>query len=221
MTTTSSSRPRPRARITRPDPRRRWWRVGIGAAVAVAVLLAVYLAAGGGNDDDAAAPGDYAVGSPGVGAMAPDLALAATDGTTFRLSDQRGSSVLLYFQEGLGCQPCWDQIADLEQDPDALAAIGADRFVSITTDPLDLIQRKAADEGLATAVLSDPDLAVSRQYHANDYGMMGDSRDGHTFILVAPDGTIAWRADYGGAPNYTMYVPVDQLVNDHRAAAGR
>ena len=71
--------------------------------------------------------------------------------------------------------------------------------------------------GLTTPVLSDPDLAVSQQYGANQYGMMGASRDGHTFILVGPDGIIRWRADYGGAPNYTMYVPVQTLLADLQA----
>jgi peroxiredoxin Q/BCP len=34
---------------------------------------------------------------------------------------------------------------------------------------------------------------------------------------VGPDGEIRWRADYGGSPNYTMYVPVANLVADLRA----
>ena len=46
---------------------------------------------------------------------------------------------------------------------------------------------------------------------------MGDSRDGHSFILVGPDGRIQWRADYGGAPAYTMYLPTDKLLTDLRA----
>ena len=46
---------------------------------------------------------------------------------------------------------------------------------------------------------------------------MGNSRNGHTFVLVGPDGVIQWRADYGGAPNYTMYVPGAQLLDDLRA----
>ena len=49
---------------------------------------------------------------------------------------------------------------------------------------------------------------------ANLYGMMGESRDGHTFILVGPDGDIEWRADYGGEPRYTMYVPVPKIIAD-------
>jgi hypothetical protein len=47
--------------------------------------------------------------------------------------------------------------------------------------------------------------------------MMGTSRDGHSFIVVGPDGLIRWRADYGGAPDYTMYVPSQSLLADLRA----
>jgi peroxiredoxin Q/BCP len=47
--------------------------------------------------------------------------------------------------------------------------------------------------------------------------MMGTSRDGHSFILVGPDGVIRWRADYGGAPDYTMDVPVTQLLANLKA----
>jgi len=73
--------------------------------------------------------------------------------------------------------------------------------------------------GLTTPVLSDPSLTVSEKYSANRYGMMGATRDGHSFILVGPDGTIRWRADYGGAPDYTMFVPVDKLLNDLKDGA--
>jgi peroxiredoxin len=129
--------------------------------------------------------------------------------------------VLLYFQEGLTCQPCWDQLVDVQQHVDRFKAVGIDQVVTITTDPIDQLQQKAADEGLTTPVLSDPDLAVSADYHANSYGMMGTSRDGHTFILVGPKGTIEWRADYGGPPNFTMYLPVGALIADIEAGLRR
>jgi peroxiredoxin Q/BCP len=161
----------------------------------------------------------YQVGSPGIGANAPDFALASSAGGTLRLSSLRGKTVLLYFQEGLTCQPCWDQMAGLEKAAGQVKAAGIDEVVSITTDPADLIAQKTRDMALATPVLSDPGLAVSKVYNANSYGMMGDSRDGHTFVLVGPDGVIRWRADYGGAPKYTMFVPVDALLADLRAGA--
>ncbi len=156
----------------------------------------------------------FQVGSPGRGQPAPAMTLAGTDGKTFDLAAAHGKNVLLYFQEGIGCQPCWDQIRDIEHYMPKLAALGVDRVVSVTSDPMDLLKRKASDEGISTPVLSDPDLAVSKTYSANQYGMMGTSRDGHSVVLVGPDGRIRWRADYGGAPDFTMYVPVKGLVAD-------
>jgi hypothetical protein len=47
--------------------------------------------------------------------------------------------------------------------------------------------------------------------------MMGTSRDGHTFVLVGPDGRIRWRADYGGPPKYIMFLPTTTLLADIRA----
>ena len=125
--------------------------------------------------------------------------------------------MLLYFHEGLGCQPCWDQIRDLEQNSAQLSAAGIDRLVSITSAPRDLLAQKMRDDGLQSTALADPTMAVIRAYEANKYGMMGESRAGHTFILVNGDGRIVWRADYGGAPNYTMYVPVEDVLADLQA----
>ncbi|MHB8619090.1 MAG: peroxiredoxin family protein, partial [Chloroflexota bacterium] len=96
-------------------------------------------------------------------------------------------------------------------------ALGIDKIVSITTQPLDVIKQKAQLEGIRTPVLSDASLAVSQAYQANRYGMMGTSMDGHSFVLVGKDGIIKWRADYGGPPKYIMYVPVANLVADIRA----
>lgn len=193
----------------------------IGAAAVVIVLVGLYgIFSTASAPKDAAAGGvhrSYDVGQPGPGEPAPDFTLTGTNGEQVSLKDYRGQNVMLYFQEGLTCQPCWDQLTSLEKDAAPLKAAGIDAIVSITTDPANLIARKTADMGLSTPVLSDPDLATSRQYEANRFGMMGTSRDGHSFILVGPDGKITWRADYGGAPNYTMYIPVQQLLADLKA----
>ena len=81
---------------------------------------------------------------------------------------------------------------------------------------MDALKQKVSLEGIASPVLSDPGLRVSGTYSANQYGMMGAGADGHTFIVVGPDGVIRWRADYGGPPKYTMYLPVSSLVADMR-----
>lgn len=129
--------------------------------------------------------------------------------------------MLLYFEEGVGCQPCWDQLKDIEANWGQFRALGIDQIVTITGDPLAALRQKAADERLTTPVLADPGLAVSQTYQANQYGMMGTSADGHSFILVGQDGAITWRADYGGAPKYTMYVPVSDLLAAIRGGLAR
>lgn len=220
--TTTNSRSTSSATSTNPTGGGRSRRTLILLAVgAVAVLVALYLVYSNASDKadptGSGASASYDVGSPGIGETAPAFELEASTGGTVSLSDYQGKSVLLYFQEGLMCQPCWDQITDLEKAPDAVKAAGIDAMVSITSDPADLIAQKVKDQGITeTPVLSDPDLAVSREYSTNQYGMMGDSRNGHSFVLVGPDGKIQWRADYGGAPDYTMYVPVDRMLADLR-----
>jgi peroxiredoxin len=192
-------------------------KAAIAVVVGVAILGAIYVLnnrrTGGG-----ARPGKYAfeVGRPGPGEPAPPLALASASGGSFDLASLRGKTVLLYFQEGLTCQPCWDQLKDIEAKWPEFRAAGIETIATITTDPVDNLKQKVGDEGLTTPVLSDPKLAVSKAYHANSYGMMGDSRNGHTFIVVGGDGRILWRADYGGAPKYTMYLPVPDLLADLR-----
>lgn len=187
--------------------------LGLAAVVLVAVLWLI-------NRDSLAGQYPFQVGKPGPGEMAPPIRLPTTRGTTFDLAALRGKTVLVYFQEGIMCQPCWDQLTDIEKNFSKFRAVGVDTLVSITTDPVDLLKEKVTNERLLMPVLSDPDLAVSRAYTANSYGMMGQSRDGHTFIVVGPDGRIRWRADYGGAPKYTMYVPVTDLLADMSQGLG-
>jgi len=186
-------------------------------AVAVAALLGIFLAGNRGRSSIGSDAYAYAVADPGPGAVAPPLRLAATDGGAFDLAAQRGKTVLLFFQEGLSCQPCWDQIKAIEDNPAPFRSLGIDVVVSITSNPIDLLKQKVADDRITTPVLADPDLVVSKTYGANQYGMMGTATNGHSFVVVGPDGVIRWRADYGGPPNYTMYVPVDRLLADLRA----
>lgn len=215
----SGKNPARNGRPTNPRAPRSPQRVIVVVAAIIAalvVLFVIYNNASNKNESNGTtAKKSYDVGSPGIGKVAPSFTLQSATGGTVNLSDYRGKNVLLYFQEGLTCQPCWDQITDLEKSSGAVKAAGVDAIVSITTDPANLLEQKVRDQGItSTPVLSDPDLAVSRKYSANSYGMMGDSRDGHSFILVGPDGQIQWRADYGGAPDYTMYVPVKRLLAD-------
>ena len=183
----------------------------VGGIAIFGVLLVVFIAS---RSSSSGGSYPYQVGAPGPGQPAPSVHLTATDGSTFDLGAQRGKTVLLYFQEGVGCQPCWTQITDIQKQRASFTAASVDEIVSITGDPIDALRQKVSDEHVSIPVLSDSGLPVSQSYHANNYGMMGAGADGHTFVLVGPDGKIRWRADYGGAPDYTMYVPVNRLLAD-------
>lgn len=192
-----------------------------GALVAGVALLGIIFVA---NHDTAssAQPGRagqyrFDVANPATGALAPDFTLPSTTGGTVHLSDFRGKTVLLYFQEGIGCEGCWTQMKDIQAQMKDFQGLGVTTMLTVTTNPLDALKQKVADEGLTLPVLSDESFAVSRAYNATMYGMMAGSADGHTFILVGPDGRIRWRADYGGPPSYTMYVPVSNLIADIKA----
>lgn len=192
----------------------------IGTSVAVLALAAffgIYKLSSAGTSGTTDAQATYQVASPGPGATAPDFTLPSTSGSTVQLSSYRGKTVMLFFQEGIGCEPCWQQIKDIEAATPRFQKAGIDNVLTITTNDLGQLRQKVADEGLTGPVLADTSFAVSRAYNANQFGMMGTSADGHSFIVVAPNGSIEWRADYGGAPNYTMYVSLDQLLRDFTA----
>jgi peroxiredoxin Q/BCP len=190
------------------------WGSVITAATAAVIAVLYVIYSGGPSPSASAGQYPYQVGNPGAGQAAPGFTLAASTGGTISLSAYRGKTVLLFFQEGLTCQPCWDQITDLQEHAAQLKAAGISQVVSITSDPIGAITTKARDMALTIPVLSDPNLAISQQYQANSYGMMGAGRDGHTFILVSADGTIRWRADYGGPPKYVMFLPAARLLAD-------
>ena len=218
---TAAAERRAKLAAERQAQRRAAWRrkTGVRAAIAAGIAAAVaglaVIFSNASHQGTSAYP--YQIGSPGPRQGAPGFSLAASTGGTISLSQYRGKTVLLFFQEGLTCQPCWDQIADLQKHAAQLKATGISQVVSITGDPMGAITQKTHDMGLTIPVLSDPGLAVSQQYHANSYGMMGAGRDGHSFILVGPDGVIRWRADYGGAPKYIMFLPTTSLLADMKA----
>jgi peroxiredoxin len=202
--------------------RRRAMLLKAGGAVVIGIValgVIFYASHSGAAGVEAGQAGQYpfSVASPAKGALAPDFTLPSTAGGAQRLSNYRGKTVLLYFQEGIGCEGCWTQLKDIQDARGAFQRLNISVVLTITTNPLSALQQKVADEGITEPVLSDESFTVSRAYNAMAYGMMAGSADGHTFILVGPDGRIRWRADYGGPPNYTMLVPVDNLVADIKA----
>jgi peroxiredoxin Q/BCP len=190
------------------------WGLGLATLLVVAMVgVAIANTLSGAGDR----PLGYDVGSPGVGETAPDFELPGASGERYRLSARQGQDVLLYFHEGLGCAPCWQQVIDIQRELDRFSGVGVDEVVAISLDPLAAQAQHAQANGVTLPILADEGRSVSQAYDALSYRMMGGATPGHTFVLVGPDGVIRWRADYGGPPNFTMYVPNDMLLAELRA----
>ena len=153
--------------------------LGTVALVVVAALVTVGLLS--------ARPATSEAGGP-----APDFTLPASDGSTVSLADYRGEPVVLYFNEGAGCDSCIQQMAAIEQDPD-FAAAGI-TVLPIVMNSAEQINAERARFKITAPFLID-DGTVSQAYGTLGTGMH-QGLPGHGFVLVGPDGTQLWKGDY-------------------------
>lgn len=188
-----------------------WWqrpknirRLAMGAATSVIALAAVYFFIAGAG-----------AGEPRTAILRPftpaeAFSLPTTNGTDFKSSEYFGKgNVLLYFSEGVGCAPCFDQIVDLEADWDRFEAMDL-KLVSVMVDPLDQLKPEINERGIKGIVAADVDKTVSNEYDAMEASMHPGVKPGHTFILVDVNGNVIWRWDWGGH-GAAMYVENDDL----------
>lgn len=157
-----------------------------------------------------------------AGREAPQFELASVvNGTTFNLASYANKSdVLLFFNEGLSCNPCLQQMVDIDKDYSTFRQMGL-TVVSITADSPSSLGTWAHNNGISDMmVLSDSSLQVDTAYTTMGAGtgsMHQGVAPGHTFILVGKDGRVLWREDYGTS---TMYVPMNQLIAAVKSALG-
>ncbi|MGH9878052.1 MAG: redoxin domain-containing protein, partial [Nitrososphaerales archaeon] len=169
--------------------------------------------------------------------LAPAFTLPSTKGE-ISLSDYAGKkNVLLYFQEGVMCAPCWEQTKDIQKVYDRFQELDVE-VLTITVDPMNALQKASARLGITLPVLEDADLKVSTAYDVLKNSMHPGSRPGHTFVLIDKDGNMLWKKEYFiasgstkmtmdmngqpmtmdmggmdmGTPDSVMYVPVDELL---------
>lgn len=198
-----------------------WIVAGVIAVAVIAYFAGLRPYPAGPTATDAASTGPHSADDPRItliaGSSAPDFSLPAVDGTTVKLSEQRAKgNVLLYFQEGIMCPPCWQQMRDLKRDADKLAALNVS-LATITVDPLDDLKANVSREQVqGMTLLADSDLKVSTVYQALYTGMMGGHAPGHSFVLIGRDGTILWRRDFR-----EMYVPDSTILDPVAKALGQ
>ena len=191
---------RARARRQRQHPWRDYrWVLGV-AVIAVFVAAAAVLVGLSRGSSSSAGGGQVLNGA------APGFTLPAVGGGSVSLSDYRGKkNVLLFFNEGYGCAPCWQQIRGLQDQGEEFDKAEAE-LVAVMVDPLDVLAEEGQRYGIAVPMLSDTERTASNVYKVLGRGMHA-SKPNHTFVLIDKQGEVVWWKDY-----VEMRAPVDDVV---------
>jgi peroxiredoxin Q/BCP len=127
-----------------------------------------------------------------AGALAPDFALTADDGSLVTLSSLRGRSVVLYFypkDDTPGCTTQACGIRDAWTDFEATGAV----VLGVSPDGEASHAKFRAKHDLPFTLLADPDHAVAEAYgvwvEKSMYGKTYMGVERSTFV-IGPDGTI-------------------------------
>jgi peroxiredoxin len=139
---------------------------------------------------------------------APDFTLTDTSGATVELADFRGRNVVLYFNEGAGCQSCILQMADIERN----AAAFTDANITVLPIVMNTAEQITADmaaNGVTTPFLLD-DGTVSAAYGTLGKGMH-EGLPGHSFVLIDAQGIQRWYGEYP-----SMYLSSADLLDQVR-----
>jgi peroxiredoxin len=132
--------------------------------------------------------------------LAPDFALQAQDGSTWRLSEQRGKVVILNFWT-VTCQPCIEEMPTLVELAGTLRGRDDVELVTISTDrDWDTVRTIVPDEA-GLKVLLDPDRAVVRD-------AFGTRLYPETWV-IDPEGVIRLRVD--GSRDWSSPVVLDVI----------
>jgi peroxiredoxin Q/BCP len=122
------------------------------------------------------------------GSPAPDFELEDQDGQTVKLSDLKGSPVVLYFYPKADTPGCTTQACGIRDRTADYGAAGA-KVLGVSPDTPDKLRKFADKYGLDFTLLADPDHETAEQYgtwvEKSMYGKkyMGVARD--TFVIDA------------------------------------
>jgi len=170
------------------------------AAAAAGLIIATALSAGSGSGTAQSS----AVRS------APGFTLASTNGQTISLAGYRGRDVVLYFNEGVGCDACFYQMTEFQDHVADLARAGI-TVVPIVMNPVGQVRPQLAAFGIRTPYLIDATGSVSRAY-----GMLGKGMHpglpGHGFVLIDARGIQRWHGEY-----LSMYLSATGLITQVKA----
>ncbi|WP_282006999.1 peroxiredoxin family protein [Propioniciclava sinopodophylli] len=125
--------------------------------------------------------------------VAPVFTLATTAGNSVGLAEYRGRNVLLYFNEGAGCDSCLMQMTEIEKQKAAFDA------ANITVLPIVMNTKAQILPEMARFGVTSPFLldngTVSQAYGTLGKGMHA-GLPGHSFVLIDTNGVQRWYGEY-------------------------
>jgi peroxiredoxin Q/BCP len=130
--------------------------------------------------------------APEPGDKAPDFELPDQDGRAVKLSDFRGTTVVLYFYPKASTPGCTTQACGIRDHRDDYETAGA-VVLGVSPDPVKPIAAFDAKHGLGFPLLSDEDHAVADAYgvwvEKSMYGRKYMGMERSTFV-IDPDGVV-------------------------------
>jgi peroxiredoxin len=131
-----------------------------------------------------------------MGTRAPDFAALDSSGGEVRLSDLRGSPLLVKFYRGYWCPYCIAELEQLAAFESRFTALGV-KLVAISSDTVEELAKFRSKHDWNILLLADPDLAAHRLYnlaHRTFTPRRGPFRELAipTSILIDADGRVLW-----------------------------
>ena len=139
---------------------------------------------------------------------APDFTLTDTAGVEHTLAEHRGENVVLYFNEGAGCQSCIVQMGEIEKRAAELSKANV-TVLPIVMNTRAQILRDMELNGVTTPFLLD-DGTVSDAYDTLGKGMHA-GLPGHSFVLIDTEGQQRWYGEYP-----SMWLDPGELLDEIR-----
>ncbi len=148
--------------------------VALVAALAAGLLVSRFTSDGGDDDGDSLALGELTPAE-----QAPDVALTRFDGSATSLGDYAGQPLVVNFW-GSWCQPCVDEMPDLEEVHQAVGEDVTFLGVNIQDEP-EAAQALADRTGVTYDLVRDVDGELTRALGVTNFP---------TTVLILPDGTV-------------------------------
>ena len=124
-----------------------------------------------------------------VGARAPEFTLRDGQGEVWRLADQRGKTVVLFFYPGDETPICTRQLCSVRDRWEDYTATGAE-VVAISTNTVESHKAFAEHHHLPLRLLSDMDGEVRRAYGALS---LIPTKTARSVFVIDPAGIIRYR----------------------------